>query len=152
MKHHQPQHKQQLYLTWHSPDPLLPPPIRSCGSWVLHLFYSARYVLAFLNCNNPKYFLVILSAWLKMVGPSRVPQLTCIWMSLPTPFRSRNQISAKKWLLSEPLLFLTEDNWMTLTFCQVIILLYTSSRLTKSSTLLSTPVSISTQQVPLVVF
>ena len=69
-----------------------------------------------------------------------------------TLFRSRNQISAKKWLLREPLLFLTEDNWMTLTFCQVIILLYTSSRLTKSSTLLSTPVSISTQQVPLVVF
>ena len=62
------------------------------------------------------------------------------WWSRCTPFRSRNQISAKKWLLREPLLFLTEDNWMTLTFCQVIILLYTSSRLTKSSTLLSAAV------------
>ena len=62
--------------------------------------------------------------------------------TVPTNFKS----------VREPLLFLTEDNWMTLTFCQVIILLYTSSRLTKSSTLLSTSVLVSTQQVPLVVF
>ena len=37
-------------------------------------------------------------------------------------------------------LFLSKDYKTTLTFCQVIILLYTSSRLTKSSTLLSAPV------------
>ena len=37
-------------------------------------------------------------------------------------------------------LFLSKDHKTTLTFCQVIILLYTSSRLTKSSTLLSAPI------------
>ena len=35
-------------------------------------------------------------------------------------------------------LFLSKDHKTTLAFCQVIILLYTSSKLTKSSTLLST--------------
>ena len=49
-------------------------------------------------------------------------------------------------------IFLSKDHKTTLTFCQVIILLYTSSRLTKSFTLFSTPVSVSTQRVPLVVF
>ena len=49
-------------------------------------------------------------------------------------------------------IFLSKDHKTTFTFCQVIILLYTSSRLTNASTLFSSPVSVSTQQVPLVVF
>ena len=58
-----------------------------------------------------------------------------------TPSPLRNQISAKKMIGGGVLnLFLSKDHKTTLTFCQVIILLYTSSRLTKSSTLLSAPV------------
>ena len=52
----------------------------------------------------------------------------------------RNQISAKNDWGGVHNLFLSKDHKKILTFCQVIILLYTSSRLTKFSTLLLAPV------------
>ena len=61
------------------------------------------------------------------------------WMMWPcTPSPLRNKISAKNDGGGVLNLFLSKDHKTTLAFCQVIILLYTSSKLTKSSTLLST--------------
>ena len=61
-------------------------------------------------------------------------------LGLYTSSLLRNQISAKNYWGGVLNLFLSKDHKTTLTYCQVIIVLYTSSRLTKSSTLLSTPV------------
>ena len=78
-----------------------------------------------------------------------------LWVGFPSSsHRPRSEIKYQQKTHSVEVLnlFLSKDHKTTLTFCQVIILLYTSSRLTKSSTLFSTPVSVSTQRVPLVVF
>ena len=60
---------------------------------------------------------------------------------------SAHTVSAQKSNISKKMsggevlnLFLSKDHGMTLTFCQVIVLLYTRSKLTKSFTLLSAPV------------
>ena len=60
-------------------------------------------------------------------------------------------ISKKMTTKGTSTIFLSKDHKTTLTFCQVIILLYTSSRLTESSTLISIPILVSTQQASILV-